>query len=182
MSKHTPLSTERLYLSAPRAADIPLIVAHANNLNVTQYTKNIPFPYAEKDAVFWLNLANSGMADGSKYIWAIRHPDTLAFMGGVGLHVSSKHQHAELGYWIGEPFWGKGYTSEAVEVVMRFGFEKLGLARICAHYLAINGASGRVMEKNGMQLEGTLRQHMFRGDRLHDIKYYGILRKEFMGE
>lgn len=180
MSKYTSLSTQRLLLSQLEAADIPLIVSYANNRKVTQYTKNIPFPYAEKDAVFWLNLANNGIAEGSKYIWAIRNPATKAFMGGVGLHVSATHQHAELGYWIAEPFWGHGYVSEAVGAVIKFAFETVGLARVCAHHISANEGSGRVMEKNGMKFEGTLRQHMCKAGQLHDIKCYGILREEFL--
>ena len=182
MSELPSLRSERLLLSELRVSDIPQIVTYANNLKVTRYTKNIPFPYTEKDAVFWLNLANGGIADGSKYVWAIRNPVTKAFMGGIGLHVSAAHQHAELGYWIAEPFWGQGFMSEAVGAVIKFGFEAVGLARICAHYISINTASGRVMEKNGMKLEGTLRQHMFRGGELHDIKYYGILREEYVAK
>lgn len=180
MAKHIALRTDRLLLSALRATDIPQIVAYANNFKVAQYTKNIPHPYREKDAVFWLNLANTGKMSGTKFIWAIRNPDTEAFMGGIGLHVNGKHKHAELGYWIAEPFWGKGFITEAADAVIRFGFEQVGLERVAAHHLAVNGASGRVMEKNGMQYEGTLRQHMYRLGKLHDVRCYGILLEEFL--
>ncbi len=179
MGKFKVLRTERLLLSALQAADIPQIVAYADNPRVARYTKNLPSPYAEKDAIFWLNLANSGWRSGTKLVWAIRNPVTEAFMGGIALHVNGKHKRAELGYWIAEPFWGNGFVSEAAGAVIAFGFDELGLHRVAAHHLAVNVASGRVMEKNGMQYEGTLRQQMLKMGTFHDLKCYGILREEY---
>lgn len=182
MSKYTALRTERLLLSALAAKDIPQIVAYANNLKVARYTLNIPHPYAEKDAIYWLNLAHTGRKSGTQFIWAIRDPETEAFRGGIGLHINGKHKRAEIGYWIAEPFWGQGLVTEAAGAVMAFAFDQLALQRVTAHFMAINGGSGRVMEKNGMQYEGTLRHHALRDGKRHDVKCYGILREEFYAQ
>ena len=74
--------------------------------------------------------------------------------GAVGLQIADAHRHAELGYWIGVPFWGKGYATEAASAAVAFGFDMLRLNRIYAHHFAGNTASQRVLEKIGMRHEG----------------------------
>ena len=174
------LETERLRLSVPQAADIPTIVELANNLNIAKYTQNLPYPYAEKDAIYWLNLAQQGMQNGSKLVLAIREKATNTFMGGIGLHINDRHHRAELGYWIGEPFWGKGYVTEAARAMMQYGFEELKLNRIQAHYMKQNIGSGRVMEKAGMQREGELVEHQFKYGVYHTIVAYGITKTQYL--
>lgn len=173
------LSTERLNLSALTAVDIPLIVWYANNHEVAKYTANIPHPYAEKDAVFWLNMANVGMKQSNHFVFALRDKETNAFMGGMGLRLHAQFKRAELGYWLAEPFWGQGFTTEAAAAVIRFGFKQLKLRKINARHIIANGASGKVMVKNGFQLEGTLRREMVRDGKEHDVKVYGLLAEEF---
>jgi len=97
----------------------------------------------------------------------------------AGLTLSEAHNHGELGYWIGKPFWGRGYATEAAAAVLRFGFETLQLNRIHAAFMEHNPASGRVMEKIGMSHEGTLRQHMKKWDRFYDVIKYGILKSDY---
>jgi RimJ/RimL family protein N-acetyltransferase len=173
------LTTERLRLSALTEADIPLIVRYANNNNVARYTANIPHPYGEKDAVFWLNMAAEGLKGKNHFIFALRDKETSAFMGGMGLRVHTGFNRAELGYWLAEPFWGQGFTTEAATAVIRFGFEELKLRKIKARHIVINGGSGKVMLRNGMQQEGLLRQEMARDGGVHDVKVYGLLAEEF---
>lgn len=173
------LSTRRLTLSALTAADVPLIVRYANNVEVAKYTANIPHPYAEKDAVFWLNLANEGLKRNHHFIFALRDKETKAFMGGMGLRLHAQVKRAELGYWLAEPFWGEGITTEAAAAVIEFGIKKLGLRKITSRHLAVNAASGRVMQKNGMRQEGVLRRHMVRDGKEHDVVVYGLLAEEF---
>ncbi|MFT6000382.1 MAG: ribosomal-protein-alanine N-acetyltransferase [Neolewinella sp.] len=173
------LCTQRLTLSALTVADIPLVVRYANNREVAKYTANIPHPYAEKDALFWLNLANDGLKRNNHYIFALRDKETDAFMGGMGLRVHAQFKRAELGYWLAEPFWGQGLTTEAATAVIRFGFEELKLRKINARHIVVNGASGKVMVKNGMQREGLLRREMVRDGEAHDVVVYGLLAEEF---
>ena len=86
---------------------------------------------------------------------------------------------ASLGYWIGAPFRGRGYATEAARAMLAVGFDMLDLQRIDAHYLAGNDASGRVMENIGMKREGVLRQHIVKWDVPHDVILYGILASEY---
>jgi RimJ/RimL family protein N-acetyltransferase len=89
------------------------------------------------------------------------------------------HALAEMGYWIGKPFWNHGYCTEAAKRLVRFGFEALQLNRILARHLSRNPASGRVMEKIGMQYEGCLRQHIKKWGVFEDLKIYAILKETY---
>ena len=83
-----------------------------------------------------------------------------------------------MGYWIGKPFWGNGYCTEAAKEVVKYGFTALGVTRIQATHFAQNPASGRVMEKIGMTYEGCLRQYYKKWGNPIDLKMYAILRAE----
>ncbi len=72
--------------------------------------------------------------------------ETDELIGAIGLTLSKKYDHAEMGYWIGVPFWGKGYCTEAAKIVLQYGFEELKLNRIFAHHMTNNPASGKVMD------------------------------------
>ncbi len=89
-------------------------------------------------------------------------------------------ERASLGYWTGPEYWNKGYCTEAGRAVMEFGFEELGMERIFCTHLAHNPASGRVMQKLGMQKEGVLRRHERKWGKFHDLIYYGILKHEYL--
>ena len=87
---------------------------------------------------------------------------------------------AELGYWIGKPYWNKCYASEAAKAILRFGFKELNLHRIHAHHLSRNPASGKVLQKIGMQHEGCLRHHIRKWGKFEDMEMYGILIDELI--
>jgi RimJ/RimL family protein N-acetyltransferase len=173
------LETERLLLNQATAADIPYIVAYAGNEKVAGMTLNIPHPYTDLDAVYWVNSANEGALSGQQYTFAVRLKPNGEFIGGMGLKLTRKWDRAELGYWIAEPQWGQGYATEAAAAVLRFGFETLGLNKIYATHLVDNPASGRVMIKNGMIREGELKEHMKRGDQYRTVIQYRLTREEY---
>jgi len=179
MKEIPTLTTQRLTLGEIFAVDIPTIEKYAGNPNVAKHLLNLPHPYYEKDAIFWINMAHQGWADGSKCIFGIRLKDTQEFIGGVGLHVDARFNRAELGYWIGEPFWGKGYMSEAVGAVIQYGFEEVELNKVHAIHLLNNPASGKVMQKNGMVKEGEMKEHVKTQNGYQDIAQYGLTRKEY---
>jgi RimJ/RimL family protein N-acetyltransferase len=109
---------------------------------------------------------------------AIRLRSDGRLCGGVGLHPETPHHHAELGYWIGVPYWGNGYATEAAKAVVRYGFEHLKLNRIFAHHFKHNPASGKVLRKIGMKHEGCMRQHVLKWGQFVDLELYSILRQE----
>jgi len=95
------------------------------------------------------------------------------------LQLERAHQRGELGYWIGQPYWGSGLATEAVTALLRFAFEDLELNRVQASYLPRNPASGRVLEKVGMQREGLHRERYRKGERFEDVVECAILASEW---
>ena len=174
------LKTERLCLRALKASDIPNIISLANNAKVADMTLNIPHPYQEKDAINWISTACEGFEDQSHFIFAIASMEEDQFLGGVGLRRNTRFNRAELGFWLGEPFWNRGYITEVVGKVLEFGFDELKLNKIYAVHLPENPASGRVMQKNGMIEEGRLAEHLKKGDQYLDVIQYRLTRTEYI--
>jgi len=180
MEKDVNLETKRLVIRSPRASDIPRIVKFANNSKVADMTLNIPFPYEEKDAIFWINNANQGLKDESQFTCAICQKPTNEFIGGIGLGVNRRFNRAELGFWIAEPFWNNGFATEAVGEIIKFGFEEIELNKILATHLPNNPASAKVMAKNGMVREGELKEHVRKNEKYLSLIQYRITRNEFL--
>ena len=144
------LYTERLHLRQLQAADIPSLVKHANNKKIADQVKNIPHPYNEPDAVFRISYVLQGFKTKARYVFSIIEREREELIGEVGLHMDGNGDVAQLGYWIAEPFWGQGIATEAVKVVLKFGFERLKLERIFATCHEENVASIKVIQHNGM--------------------------------
>ena len=176
MTKFPKLATERLTLDQAKPTDIPAIVAYAGNSNVTDNTRTMPHPYFEEDAIAWIGKSNQGFKEKNLNMFAIRIKESNAFIGGIGLTLQVEDNRAELGYWLAEQFWGKGYTTEATQAILKFGFEELNLNKIIAQYLSTNEASGKVMIKNGMIKEGELKdQDVKRGHSIEDNIYVSLM-------
>ncbi len=169
------LRTARLVMREFELADAPRIQQLAGEREVALNTMNIPHPYPDGGAEEWIASQDEKRAQGN-VIFAI---DDGELVGGIGLRVQREFERAELGYWIGKPFWGRGYATEAAGAIIRYGFEELNLHRIYAGYFSRNEKSARVMIKNGMKYEGTLRQHVKKWDEFVDVVYYGILRQDW---
>ncbi|MGI4762100.1 MAG: GNAT family N-acetyltransferase [Janthinobacterium lividum] len=168
-----------LLLRAFALADVPRLVAIAGNYEVAKNTLNIPHPYGEADAQRWVQLTQENYAQQTGYAFALELRATGEFIGGIGLTVERRFDWAEVGYWLGQPYWGQGLASEALGAVLRFGFELLRLNKIYATHMAENLASGRVMLKNGMVKEGELVQHTKRDDQYYDLWQYRLTRAEY---
>ncbi len=173
------INTNRLLLSSLTANDIPAIVKYANNKKIADNTLNIPYPYSEKAAIFWLNLANEGFKNGSNLIFGIKLKQDQEFIGGMGLTIHSAFKRAEIGYWLGEPFWGNGYTTEAAKAVINYAFTQLGLNKITSSHYAKNPNSGRVMVNCGMNKEGVLIEHVLKQNEFQTLEVYGITKSEY---
>ncbi len=133
---------------------------------------HIPYPYTENDALrFFDYVANTEV----EKVFAVIYNNDLC--GVVSLVLQKDvHQHsAEIGYWLGEPFWGKGIASKIVAMITKYGFEKLHLKRIYAIVFEGNKASMRVLEKNGYQKEGVLVKAILKNEKLLDeFRFYKL--------
>ncbi len=94
--------------------------------------------------------------------------------------IESDHRHAELGYWIGVPYWGNGYATEAATAMVKYGFGTLGLHRIFAGHFTNNPASAGVLRKIGMRHEGCQRAHILKWGKFLDLEMYGMLASDPM--
>ena len=155
---------------ADLAEPVPLIGAR----EIAATTLRIPHPYQEKHAREFLASA----AKENELRLGIRLRSNGRLCGGMGLHPDAAHKRAELGYWIGVPYWGNGYATEAAKAVVRHGFQYAGLNRIFAAHFKHNVASGNVLRKVGMKYEGCMREHIFKLGEFVDLELYAILRDE----
>lgn len=174
------LETERLILRPFRLSDAGDVQRLAGAAEISATTLDIPHPYPRGAAEEWIRSHRPTFEEGLGVHFAITLRETETLVGAIGLLITPRHNRAELGYWIGVPYWNNGYATEAVRAVVAYGFRVLGLHRICANHFPRNPASGRVMQKAGMTLEGTLRQHVKKGTAYEDLVTYGLLRDEFM--
>ncbi len=162
-------------------ADAPHVLRLAGAREIADTTLTIPHPYLAGMAEQWIATHGDAWEQQDRGTFAIT-TETDGLIGAIGLHFRPAHRRAELGYWIGRPFWNRGFATEAARAVIRFGFETLELNRIHASHLTRNPASGRVLVKAGMQLEGILRQHVMKWDRPEDLAQYAILREWFLAD
>lgn len=172
------LETERLLLRPFTLADAPRVFELACVPEVAATALNIPHPYPEPLAAEWIAKHPSEAKKGMHVFALTRKPDGL-LIGGISLGITHRHHRAELGYWLGLPYWNQGYATEAVRRLIAWGFTEHKLNRIFAQHFAGNPASGRVMQKAGMTLEGVLRDCIQKDDVYHDTPMYSILRAEF---
>ena len=179
--KFAPLQTERLTLRPYALSDIPTLVPLIGAREVAATTLRIPHPYTEAYARDFIAIAQEDLSNGKCLRLAIilRQRDMLC--GGVGLIIESAHRRAELGYWIGVPYWGNGYATEAARAVVKYGFETLGLHRIFASYFSHNSASASVLTKIGMRHEGCQRAHILKWGDFLDLEMYGMLASDLEG-
>jgi RimJ/RimL family protein N-acetyltransferase len=171
----TPLQTERLMLRLHAPSDIPALMPLIGAREVAATTLRIPHPYTEADAHDFMAGMQEELLNGSGLRLGIVVRESDALCGGVGLRVEPDHRRAELGYWIGVPFWGNGYATEAARALVQYGFETLQLHRIFASHFANNLVSARVLRKIGMRHEGSQRGHILKWGEFLDIEMYGML-------
>jgi len=160
-----------------RSDDAASLARHGNNRKVWLNLRDLfPHPYTE--------------AHAAGYIAHVRmRPEILSFaievggeaVGGISLRRGEDIERftAELGYWLGEEFWGRGITTDAIEQVTGRGFATHGLIRIFAVPFTRNVASCRVLEKNGYAREGVMRQSAFKDEVFEDQYLYAALRSEY---
>jgi ribosomal-protein-alanine N-acetyltransferase len=172
------LRTDRLLLRPFTLDDAPEVARLAGDRDIGSTTLNIPHPYPAGEAERWISSHEEIYAAGREIPFAIATAEGV-LLGGVGLRIERAHHHAELGYWIGKPYWGRGYGTEAAAEALRYGFEILRLHRIHAGHFSRNPTSGRVLLKLGMTHEGHLRQHILKWGVFEDTDEYGILRSEY---
>ena len=156
--------------------DIPSMVQHANSWKVARNLRDVfPHPYTEKDARDFvaLCLQNEGRGQLCRAIdVGGQAVGTISLTVGRDVYRKS----GELGYWLGEDFWGQGIMTAAVQRICQEGFERFDLVRIYAEPYAYNTPSRRVLEKAGFTLEGVMRRGVYKDGQVQDYCMYALLR------
>ena len=158
------------------AADIVGVI---NNKKVLDNLRDgIPFPYTEKDAAEFINSMLNAEKESS-YAFAIVVNEKV--VGSIGAFRQSNihNRTAEMGYYVGEEYWGKGVCTTAIRLICRYVFDNTDIMRIFAEPFSDNIASCRVLEKAGFQYEGTLRSNAVKNGQIKDMKMYSMIRNNF---
>lgn len=155
--------------------DAQSIAEYANNKKIADNLRNaFPHPYALADAVSYIHAFQND--DPGRICRAIAIDGRAAGSIGVFTRDDVYSKTAEIGYWLAEPFWGRGIITQAILKICDMAFSRLPIVRIYAEPFAHNIASRRALEKAGFTLEGTLKNNIFKNNKIYDSCIYALLK------
>lgn len=155
--------------------DLDNLVKYANNPNIAKYlTDGFPYPYLKENGKKFIKYAT---ADNPVHIFAIDINGEA--VGGIGIHPQTDIQkkNAELGYWLAEPFWGKGIMTKAIKQITDFAFSTFEINRVFARPFGNNPGSQNILKKNGFVLEARFNKTLIKNGQFLDELIYAIRKK-----
>lgn len=172
--------TERLILRKLTMDDAQDVFDYASNPEVSQYVTWETHRIID-DTIAFLEMTIAKYEQNINEDWGLVFKANGKLIGTCGfVNWNKQHHSAEIGYVLSQDYWNQGIMTEVVLELIRHGFEKMGLNRIEAHHMIDNNASGRVMQKAGMTLEGVIREKFFAKGNYHNVKLYSILKSDFL--
>ena len=157
------------------AGDLESLLKNANNAHIARFmTDQFPHPYTAEKGRAFIEFASQG---SPPHIFAIDINGEAS--GGIGIHPQAdiQQKNAELGYWLGEPYWNQGIISRAIPQMIEYGFRNFDIDRIFARPFGSNLASQRVLEKSGFILEARFEKAFFKNGTTEDELIYAVRRK-----
>jgi RimJ/RimL family protein N-acetyltransferase len=173
--KQPTLTSQRLILRPFWLSDAPVVQQLAGDRAIASTTLTIPHPFNDGLAEDWINSLPQRFEWGQLATFAVVRQADEVLLGSVSIGINRWHDHGELDYWIGQPYWGQGYATEAVAVLIGYAFTGLALHRVHAYVFKRNAASSRVLQKLGLVYEGCLRQHVKKWGVYEDVVVYGLV-------
>jgi len=171
---------KRIRIRKLRPSDAESIYENARDVEIYRWAISIPRPYPRAEADRLIRKASYYLKRGKRYAFGIALKDSDRVIGIVDLFkVDFENKDAELGYWIGKKYRGKGLMSEAVELMLNFGFTKLKLHRIHANVFEGNTASEKVLKRHGFIYEGLSRESRFKCGKWQNELRYALLKKHW---
>lgn len=173
MPNSIELRSEKCVVRTYHPDDAPSLAANGNNRRIwVNLRDRFPHPFTAEGGRMYINYCIE--ADEPSFAIEV---DGQA-IGGISLHLGQDVERigAELGYWIGEPYWGRGIATAAIKLIVDYGFRERALLRIWAVPFATNLASCRALEKNGFTREGTLRSSAIKDGKVCDQHMYSRIR------
>ena len=171
----TEIVLSRCTLRPWRVGDEASLERYANNRNISRNLRDrFPYPYTAADAKAWIAF-NVGQVPPVKHFAIVVDG---AAVGGISIEPndSERRRSAEVGYWLAEPFWGRGIATEALRAITEYGFATFDLCRLEAGVFGWNPASARVLEKAGYALEGRAKHAIVKDGQMTDRLQYGLVR------
>jgi ribosomal-protein-alanine N-acetyltransferase len=176
------LHTERLLLRPLLPEDAVALERLAGDRAIADTMISVPHPFTRRDALDWIAAYGDTARDGPHRYFATCLGPSGELVGVTALRdIDDEHAQAELSFWVGRPYWGRGFASEAAGAALQYAFEVLGLNRVTAFHMLRNPASGRVLGRLGFRQEGVLRQRVRKWGVFEDVAAYAVLREEYCG-
>ena len=176
----TEIRTGRLILKSPINVDAKTVAKLANNKSIAENLATMPYPYAEKDALEWFALKTEPRIGGRLFSIHLDIPGQK-FIGTIGYGPMHEGGNPEIGYWIGEPYWGFGYASEAAKAVVDYAFEEDEIAILEGGARITNAASRRVLEKCGFEYQGFGKTYSKALDEEVPVDRFALTRPRYQG-
>lgn len=174
------IRTERLILRPFKLDDAAEVQRLAGDYELYKSTLHIPHPYEDGMAEEWISMHLDNFIEKGFLQLAVERAYDQQLVGCISLGtVSPKRQILEIGYWIGQDYWDRGFGTEASRAVIDYGFEHMNANRIMGRHFMTNPGSGKIMEKCGMIHEGVLRHDQVKDGVFVDVGYYGILKSDW---
>lgn len=173
------LNSPRLLLRPFTLTDAKCVQTLAGEKRIAEMTAVIPHPYPDGLAEQWISSHSKDWNERKSVAYAITISDTQLLIGAIS-YVAIREGEAEFGYWIGVPYWGKGYCTEATSALIDFGFTTLGLKKQFARHLPENEASARVIVKSGLHYIGDVTASLRGHNRV--LKHYELSAKEYFAK
>jgi ribosomal-protein-alanine N-acetyltransferase len=171
MDSPPTLETDRLVLRPFEAGDAESAQRLAGDWRIADTTNSIPHPYPDGLADTWISGHKENWETGTSLTYAIIFKKDTSLIGAVSL-VEIHANEAELGYWVGVPYWNQGYCTEAVNALIEFSFSSLSINRVDARHLTRNPASGRVLLKAGLLHVGNAYEEAWKGEDRVEVELY----------
>lgn len=159
--------------------DASALAILANNKNIAKYLRDtFPYPYQESDAIAFINYVLSLKSHQGIELAIIIDRQ---FAGSIGITFEKDiyRYNAEIGYWLGEPFWNQGIMHEVLQMLIPYLFKEYSIHKLVAEVFSSNIASQKVLIKNGFILEATLVEHIYKEEQYQDIKLYSLLNPSY---
>ncbi len=168
------LHSEKIILRSLTDDDASALALLADNKKIWDNVRDIlPHPYTIDDAIFFINLTKQ---ENPQMSFAIEYEGKFCGMIGLVAQQDIYRRTAEIGYWLGEPFWGKGIATEAAGLITDYGFNELGFVRIHTGIFEHNIGSMKVLEKNGYKKDGVFEKNIIKNGKMIDEHRYSKIK------
>jgi len=170
---------KQINLRKLKKSDASSIYQNAKDFEIARYT-TLPYPYRLKNAEDFIKMTHQKMRKKKSFELGIEFKENKEIIGMIGLmNIDYDNKNAEIGYWLGKKYWGRGIMKKAIKLILNFGFKKLKLVRIYAKVMHPNIASAKLIEKSGFKYEGRMRKAILKRGKWMDYLIYSILSSEF---